>query len=42
VIEEQGGKQAAEKEYDEWDEEVPAPAPKAGGGAAISEGGISA
>ncbi len=29
LLEEQGGKQATEKEYDEWDEEVPAP--KAGG-----------
>ena len=35
----QGGKPAAEKEYDEWDEEVQAPAPKAVGGAGGQQGG---
>ena len=31
---------AAEKEYDEWDEEVPAPAPKAAGGTGGPPGGV--
>lgn len=42
LIEEQGGKPAAEKEHDEWDEEVPAPAPKAAGGAGGQQGGLTA
>ncbi|OGW94567.1 MAG: hypothetical protein A3K11_07975 [Nitrospirae bacterium RIFCSPLOWO2_12_FULL_63_8] len=33
LLEEESGKLAVEKEYDEWDEEVQAPAPKAAGGA---------
>ncbi len=42
LLEEQGGKQAEEKERDEWDEEIPAPAPKAAEGRAVPEGGIKA
>ncbi len=42
LLEEQGGKKAAEKEYDEWDEEVPAPAPKAAGGTGGQQGGRTA
>jgi HEAT repeat protein len=33
LLQEQGGKQAAGQGHDEWDEEVPAPAPKSAGGA---------
>lgn len=40
LLEEEGGKPAAEKEYDEWDVEVPAPAPKAAGGAGGQPGGV--
>lgn len=42
LLEEEGGTKAAEKEYDEWDEEVPAPAPKAAGGAGGPPGGRTA
>jgi len=42
LLEEQGGTKAAEKEYDEWDEEVPAPAPKAAGGTGGQQGGRTA
>jgi HEAT repeat protein len=42
LLAEQGGKPAAEKEYDEWDEEVPAPAPKAAGGTGGPQGGRTA
>jgi HEAT repeat protein len=41
LLEEQGGKQVEEKERDEWDEEIPAPAPKAAGGTGGSGGGIT-
>jgi HEAT repeat protein len=42
LLAEQGGKPAAEKEYDEWDEEVPAPAPKTAGGTGGTQGGRTA
>jgi hypothetical protein len=42
LLEEQGGKQVEEKERDEWDEEIPAPTPKAAGGTGGSGGGIPA
>ena len=38
LLAEQGGKPKAEKEYDEWDEEVHVPAPKATGGAGEPQG----
>ena len=38
LLEEQGGKQVEEKERDEWDEEIPAPTPKAVSGTGGSGG----
>jgi len=40
LLEERGEKQATAKEHDEWDEEVPAPAPKAADGAGRQPGGM--